>query len=243
MDFLKYIIMPVAELIGNFGWTVVLSVAVCFAITIPFKHMAAKSKEAKNAAAPDITKIREKYHANAMGVAHEDWPGMDPSIKAMTYDQRDEAMANEISATYKKYGYKMWTGWIPGFLTIAFVILLYSGIGQSITDDFYRVNFAAVKENFAENAFHAYTLIAMLASTVISQLYTLIKGVVSCKVQKLPMKPVLLAWAVSAALSIGLNVWIATSVNTAMAIAILTFHIISFGETIIKDIIAKCNKK
>ena len=47
MDFLKYIIMPVAELIGNFGWTVVLSVAVCFAITIPFKHMAAKSKEAK----------------------------------------------------------------------------------------------------------------------------------------------------------------------------------------------------
>lgn len=238
MDFLSPVITFLSNLIGNFGWAIVLAVAVCHLITVPFKLMSKKNSKAKKACEPEIIAIRKKYNANAMGVSMDDPDDLSPEIKKMSKDERDEAMANEIAATYKKHGYKLWTGWMPGLLTLLFIIFLYGGIRAATPDGFYAETFKDMQAGGDWMAFpnHMMVLGSLLLMSCVSNLYSMIKKLVSCKKTGAPLSPVLIASLISLAVSLGFSIWIASGVTMATAIAILTLQMLSFIEGIITDI-------
>lgn len=237
MEFLAPIITFIADVCNNFGWAVIMAVVICYAITIPFKILSIKNNKAKQACAPEIAVIRKKYNANAMGVAHEDTPDMPPEIRKMSHDERDEAMANEISAVYKAHKYNMWTGWIPGFLTIFSIIFLYAGIRAASPEGLYTLNWNLAKTASAtDNQFVTLVIVLMLVSALLSPAYSLIKGVIKARRVKASVKPAIISGVLSAALSVGLSLWIASSVTTAIAIAMTTFYVLSFIEGVVTSI-------
>lgn len=244
MELLTPVIKFIADIINNFGWAVVIAVALCYAITIPFKILSIKNSHAKRACAPEIAAIRKKYNANAMGVAHEDTPDMPPEIRKMSHDERDEAMANEISAVYKAHKYNMWTGWIPGFLTILSIIFLYAGIRAASPEGVYTLNWELAKNaSAADSQFVTIVIVLMLGFALLTPAYSLITGIIKAKRNNTSPKSAIIGGIISAALSVGLSLWIASSVTTAIAIAMTSFYALAFVEGIVTSICYKGEDK
>lgn len=227
MNWIASLITWVSELIGNFGWTIVLFVCVSQLILIPFKQFAKKNAAAKQACDPEIRDIRTRYNANQLGVSMDDSPDMPPEIKAMSHDERSEAMANEISAVYKKHGYNFALSWLPTVINLVVLILLWMGIGaaNSNAGDFYAVTFRTL--NQVADIDYTWNIIFLAASPALSLLSAVIGGIIKCTAEKRknkPIKPILIATLISGVLSTALSVWISTSISTAIAIALTTLH-------------------
>ena len=235
MDFLSHLVNFVNSIVNHFGISVIICVVMCQLVTIPFKIMSRKNNRLKVDCQPELEAIRKKYGATKMGLSLDEPEGLAPEIKRLSRDERDEAMANEISAVYKAHGYSMWTGWIPGFLSIIFIILLYSGIRAACPEGFYKLNFAAIQEagNLAENIPALTVIGTMLGAALLTPVLGLIRGIWKAKKNNESVKAVIVSCLLSSALTVGLSVWIASSVTLAIAIAITTLYIWSFLESII----------
>jgi membrane protein insertase Oxa1/YidC/SpoIIIJ len=153
----------------------------------------------------------------------------------MNKDERDEAMANEISALYKKNGYHLWTGWIPAALTLVFIILLYSGIKTFTPDGLYALTFKTRNTiDLAGASQFVWTVLGVMVGTsLLTPIWNAIISVIKAKRQQQSVKNTLIATLISSAIGIGLSVWIASSVTMSTAIAIATFYTLSFFETIV----------
>lgn len=235
MDFLSHFISAINSLVNNPGLSIVISVIICYTVTIPFKIMSIKNQKAQKACQPELEAIRKKYNANAMGISMDNDESLAPEIRAMNKDERSEAMANETSALYKKNGYHMWTGWIPAVLTLTFIILLYNGIRTFTPDGLYSLTFKTRNTIDLANAsqFVWTVLGAVIGTSLLTPIWNTITSVVKAKRQQQSIKNALIAALISSVLGIGISVWIASSVTMSTAIAISTFYILSFFETII----------
>lgn len=234
MGFLSFIVTWLYELIGNFGVAVVASLFVFFAFTLPFRFLSAANAKAKKKCQPELKVIRKKYNATQMGVDHSDTPDMPEEIKKMSYDERDEAMANEISALYKKNGYHMWTAWIPTLFTFVVIILAYSAIREASPEGFWRLNLPAIRSVGvnAENQSYFYFLGAMLFTSLLSPGYTMLADCIKHKKAGKPIKGDIISGVIGIAITLGLSIWVATSVSTAIALAITTLYMFSFVNSI-----------
>ncbi len=220
MTWLANFITWIDGFVGNFGLTIVLLVVAAQILLIPCKMYAAKNRKAKQACEPEIRRIRKKYNANQLGVSMDDPADLDPEVRKMSHDERDEAMANEIDAVYKAHGYHLWTSWIPTVINLVFLIMLWAGIGDATPEGFYTYTTADI--GGAANTWNVVLLFATPALTLISGCVTLISNIIKNKKANIPLKPVVIAGLISLAISLALSIWIATSVSTALAIALVT---------------------
>ena len=236
MNWIATFITWVSELIGNFGWTIVLIVLISQILLLPCKIWAHKNQRAKQACEPELQRIRKKYNANQLGVSMDDSESIDPEIQKMSHNERDEAMANEIDALYKEHGYHLWTAWIPTVLNLVFLILLWQGINRAIPNGFFEYT---VKD-FSGNAtvWNAAFLFATPMLTVISGCVTLVQNILKNKKNNIPLKPVIIAGAVSLLLSTALSIWIVTSITTALAIALCTLQLWSMLYSLVEHLAA-----
>ena len=219
MTWLSNLITWINGFVGNFGWTIVLMVVAMQIMLIPCKMFAAKNRKAKQACEPEIRRIRKKYNANQLGVSMDDPNDLDPEVRKMSHDERDEAMANEIEAVYKANGYHMWTGWIPTVINLIFLLLLWGGIGAATPEGFFTYTMRDI--GGAANNYNLMLLLATPALTLLSGCVTLISNIIKNKKAGIPLKPIIIAGLVSLAISMTLSIWIATSVSTALAIALV----------------------
>lgn len=234
MKILVPAIQFIADNVPNFGWAVIIAVIMCYIITIPFKIMSIRNEAAKRACTPKLMEIRKKYNANAMGVSHEDSPDMPPEIRRMSHDERDEAMSNEIAATYRENNYHMWIGWIPGFLTLLAIVFLYNGIRAASPEGVYTLNWVSAKSaSIADKEFVTRIIITMFIVAQLTNIFSLVRGIVRATKTKTSCKGTIISGLISVALSLGLSIWIARSVTTAIAIAITTLYLLSFGEKLV----------
>lgn len=235
MSFLSYPITALSNLVGNFGVAVVISVLICFVLTIPFKVASHKNNKAKLQCDPAIAKIRKKYNANAMGLSMDD-ENLAPEIRKLSRDERADAMAKEIETVYKQHGYKAFTGWIPTAITIAFIILLYQGITAAIPEGAYALRWTDIKDSLSEHSTSTWIFGGMVTYSILQSLINAIITLI--KSRKLSKKGLLIgAQVFSVALSAGLTIWIASSTTTAIALAILTLSILSTLEQLTTKLI------
>ncbi|MBQ8806220.1 MAG: YidC/Oxa1 family membrane protein insertase [Bacteroidaceae bacterium] len=218
MSWMTNFINWVNGFVGNFGWTVVILVIASQILLIPCKIFAGKNRKAKQACEPEIRRIRKKYNANQMGVSMDDPPDLDPAVRKMSHDERDEAMANEIEAVYKAHGYHLWTSWIPTVINLAFILLLWSGIGEATPDGFFSYTIKDIGAN--ANMWNVVLLFATPVLTLLSGCVTLIGNIVKNKKANIPLKPIIIAGLISLVISMAFSIWIATSISTALALAL-----------------------
>lgn len=235
MDFLSHFISAINSLVHNPGISIVISVIICYALTIPFKVMSIKNQKAQKACQPELEAIRKKYNANAMGISMDNDDKLAPEIRKMNKDERDEAMANEISELYKKNGYHLWTGWIPAVLTFVLIILLYNGIKTFTPDGLYSLTFKTRNtiDLVGASQFVWTVLGIMVGASLLTPIWNAIVSAVNAKRQQQSIKNALIAALISSVVGIGISVWIASSVTMSTAIAVATFYILSLFETIV----------
>lgn len=221
MNWIGMFVEWVNSIIGNYGLTIVALVCLSQILLIPAKMFAKKNRAAKQACEPEIQAIRKKYNANQLGVSMDDPEDLDPSVRKMSHDERDEAMANEIDAVYKKHGYHMWTAWIPTVINLAFLLLLWNGISQATPEGFYSVQMRTINTADPNHIWNIVLLAGTPTLSLLSGVISLISNIVKNKKADIPLKPVVIAGCVSLAISVGLSIWIATSVSTAIAIALM----------------------
>ena len=235
MNWIANCITWASELIGNFGWTIVLLVIASQILLVPCKMWAHQNQLAKQACEPELQRIRKKYNANQLGVSMDEARDLDPEVRKMSHDERDEAMANEIDALYKAHGYHLWTAWVPTALNLVFLILLWGGINQAAPEGFFQYKFADIQGDAT-----TWNLICLCATPVLtfaSGCVTLIKNIIKSKKDNVPLKPIILAGCISLIISVALSVWIATSITTALAIALCTLQLWSLVYGFIEKLV------
>lgn len=240
MDFLAPVIIWFNTLVGNFGVTIVISVVLLYLITIPFKILSYKNQKAKESCKQAVMFIRQRYNAGKMGVNHSNTPDMPKEIQKMSYEEREDAMANEIETLYKKHGYHMWTGWIPTILSIIFIIMIYAGIRAASPDGFWRLNLHTmnINGNLSDRQNCMVMLAGMICSSLLSPLFSASISIYEAKMNHESIKPSLIALGISLILTIGFSMWIAWRVTMAISLAITTLYVLSFSEFVIKKISA-----
>jgi membrane protein insertase Oxa1/YidC/SpoIIIJ len=241
MNWIANFITWTNELIGNFGFTVIMFVCAAQIILIPFKIFANKNNAAKAACEPEIRKIRKKYNANQLGVSMDDAPHLAPEIKRMSHDERDEAMANEIDAVYKKHGYHLWTAWIPTVINLIFLIALWNGINQATPAGFFSIKFNDIinQASDADYTWNWILFLAIPAFSLVSNVVGTLSNVMKSKKDVHQTQSTIVSSAIGIALSMGLSVWIMTSISTSIAIALLTLYAWSAITSAIKNICTK----
>lgn len=234
MTWIASFIIWLADVIGNFGWAITLLVIALQILLTPCKVWMRKNQAAKKKCEPELQRIRKKYNATQLGVSMEDPSDMDPDIKKMSHDERDEAMGNEIAALYKENGYHMWTAWIPTVLNLVFIILLWQGINRAVPNGFFEYTVKDLSGN--ATVWNAVFLFATPVLTVISGCVTLVQNLLKGKKNNIPLKPVIIAGAVSLLVSTALSIWIATSITTALAIALCTLQLWSMLYNLVEHL-------
>ena len=203
------------NLTSNFGLTIVLCVILYNIVMMPAKYFGAKNKKAQAAAQKETKAIQKKYNANALGVSMDD-EGVDlsPEIKAMSKDERANAMTEEILAVNKKYGYHMIIGFLPFIITLVFIIAMYSeinAVNTAITEvnpnNFYGLTYST--------GGNKYILFGMAATTLLTTLITTLPALI-----KDHSKPMIISTLVGLAFGLGLEIYFAFKVTVAIAIAI-----------------------
>lgn len=237
MNLIANLISWINEFVGNFGITIVLLVIVSQILMIPCKFFAHKNKQAKQACEPSIRAIRKKYNANQLGVSMDDPADIDPSVRKMSHDERDEAMANEIEAVYKEHGYHLWTSWIPSVINIAILILLWGGINEATPQGFFSNTLKNI--NIETDIWNIVLLFGTPVLTLLSGLTTLYTNIRKNKKDNIPLKPVIIAGLVSLALSLALSIWIASSISTALALALIVLQLWSTAFEWLTSLLSK----
>lgn len=235
MTFLSNALTALSELLGNFGLAVVCAVVLCYGLSMPFKMLSERHRNIKKECVPEIQAIRKKYNANAMGVAFEDSANMPDNIKALSHEERENAMFDEISQVYKEHGYKMWVSWIPGVITFALIIILYITIGNANPGGIYASTWTTAMDTSTKMAIAVFA--GAMGSAVATNLYSCVVGVITSKRKGMPIKATLVSNFIGTALSIVIMLLVLRAASVAVAIAITTIQALSLLKLIIKDII------
>lgn len=235
MTFLSNALTALSELLGNFGLAVVCAVVLCSGLSMPFKMLSERHRNIKKECVPEIQAIRKKYNANAMGVAFEDSANMPDNIKALSHEERENAMFDEISQVYKEHGYKMWVSWIPGVITFALIIILYITIGNANPGGVYASTWATAMDTSTKMAIAVF--VGAMGSAVATNLYSCVMGVITSKRKGTPIKATLVSNFIGTALNIVIMLLVLRAASVAVAIAIATIQTLSLLKSIIKDII------
>lgn len=235
MTFLSNALTALSELLGNFGLAVVCAVVLCYGLSMPFKMLSERHRNIKKECVPEIQAIRKKYNANAMGVAFEDSANMPDNIKALSHEERENAMFDEISQVYKEHGYKMWVSWIPGVITFALIIILYITIGNANPGGIYASTWVTAMDTSTKMAIAVFA--GAMGSAVATNLYSCVVGVITSKRKGTPIKATLVSNFIGTALNIVIMLLVLRAASVAVAIAITTIQALSLLKLIIKDVI------
>lgn len=235
MTYLSNALTALSELLGSYGLAVVFAVVLCYGISIPFKILSERHRNIKKECIPEIQAIRKKYNANAMGVAFEDSANMPNDIKALSHEERENAMFDEISQVYKDHGYKMWVSWIPGVITFTLIIILYITIGNANPGGVYASTWTTAMDTSTKMAIAVFA--GAIGSAVATNLYSCVMGIITSKRKGQPIKTTLVSSFIGVALNIVIMLLVLRSASVAIAIAITTIQTLSLLKSIIKDVV------
>lgn len=229
------------NLTGNFGWTIIICVAIDFLMVLPFKIIQRNNEKKKKKVAPQIGALKQKYHINNLGPYKDDDATLDPEIRAMDLGTRQNEMNKEVVALYKEVGYRAFTGWIPTILTLVITILIYFGISAACPEGIYSAKFIEIINNgISTNVFGFVVIILNMATSLCVASYAQF-GALSKKKKKgikITRKDVLLA-LIGVALPVGISIYISFISRVAIISVIFLVQILTFAQGLITNAIER----
>lgn len=235
MSILSSAITSLSHLIGNYGIAIVIAVVLYYIVTLPIRTLSQRHKQKKQSCAPELIAIRKKYNANALGVSFEDSPGMSSEVKAMSHEERENSMADEIAEVYKKHGYKMWAGFVFGAISFICIIALYIAIRESNPGGIYANTWTTIA-NQDSPTFAYGVFIAALGSVVISNVYATISEAIRSKKSEKGVKSSLIAGLIALLLNVIFMLLVLKTASVAITIAITTLQALSLMQMVIRNI-------
>ncbi|HSF18691.1 MAG TPA: membrane protein insertase YidC [Vicinamibacteria bacterium] len=107
-------LMKIYEIVGNYGWAIVLLTVVINVVLVPLKHYSFVSMRRMQKLAPQIQRIRDRYR------------------KVKPTDPRYQQMNQEIMGLYKEHKVNPVSGCLPMILMIPFFFAFYGLLRVSI---------------------------------------------------------------------------------------------------------------
>ncbi|HXV61809.1 MAG TPA: membrane protein insertase YidC [Vicinamibacteria bacterium] len=111
---LRTALMKIHEIVGNYGWAIVLLTVVINIVLVPLKHYSFVSMRRMQKLAPQIQRIRDRYR------------------KVKPTDPRYQQMNQEIMGLYKEHKVNPVSGCLPMILMIPFFFAFYGLLRVSI---------------------------------------------------------------------------------------------------------------
>ena len=105
---LRPALMKIYDVVGNYGWAIVLLTVAISVMLLPLKHYSFVSMRRMQKIAPQTQKIRERYK------------------KVKPTDPRYQEMNKEIMALHKEHGVNPLSGCLPMLLMLPFFFAFYS---------------------------------------------------------------------------------------------------------------------
>ena len=217
------------DLVGNFGWGIVLSMFIFAIVCSPLYFMQRAHRKHKQQLKPAVKEIHAKYHYTRIGFNTEDDATLPDDIRHMDVNQRGEAMSNELRQLYKDNHYRVYTGWIPGVLQYVLAILLYASIAEAAPEDsvYVQTAWSMITSGTVDWSSLTMKMLIILPSVeLITSIFELLfgkskKAVESLDIedQQVKQKSAKIGTILSIVLPVGLAVFFAFRLMTATSIA------------------------
>ena len=117
----KLIVIPllknlkrINQVVGNYGWSIIILTVVLNALLFPFRHWSVVSMRKMQQIQPEVKSIQDRY------------------AKYKTTDPARQKMNQELMALYKERGVNPALGCVPMLLTMPFLIAFYSLLSTAI---------------------------------------------------------------------------------------------------------------